>query len=127
MSKIIGIVGTRARDTQADLLEVATAFDSVYVPGDWICSGGCPKGGDRFAVIIHKQRAIPYLEFPADWDRHGKAAGHIRNADIAKYSDILIACVPPTSVLHGGTRSGGAESTVNLFVKAHPTGKVILV
>lgn len=36
--------------------------------------------GERFA----SKYGFEILEFPADWDSHGKAAGPIRNAEMAK-------------------------------------------
>jgi hypothetical protein len=42
---------------------------------------GADAGGERWA----KDRGIPILRFPADWDRHGKAAGPLRNAAMADY------------------------------------------
>jgi hypothetical protein len=121
MHKIIGIIGTRRRNTRKDFDTVLEAFSSVYEEGDWICSGGCPKGGDRFARMIHKQNDIPYLEFPANWTKYGKSAGFRRNTDIAQHSDILIACVAED-------RTGGTEDTIKKF-RAKDTildrGKVI--
>lgn len=113
--KTIGVVGTRTRDSGKAFLKVFNRFLSHYVHGDIICSGLCPEGADRFAVIIadifrltNKQR----LWFPADWERHGKPAGFIRNTDIAKNSNILIACVATD-------REGGTEDTIKKFIKFH--------
>jgi len=33
---------------------------------------------------------VPVVEFPADWDTHGKAAGPIRNQQMADYADALL-------------------------------------
>lgn len=120
MSKIIGIIGSRSRDTNEDFIAVLDAFLSTYEPGDWICSGGCPKGADRFAKRLHRQYSTPYLEFPANWGKYGKQAGFVRNKDIAKFSDVLIACVSIG-------RTGGTEHTIKEFQKMKPEGKVILV
>ncbi len=104
MTKIIGIVGSRSRNSDQDFYTVARKFKEIYKDGDWICSGGCPKGGDYFAEKIHKRMSTPFLLFPANWDKHGKGAGFIRNTDIAKASDVLIACV-------SDDRTGGTEDT----------------
>ena len=79
----IGIIGSRRRDTEDDYHIVENAFFKVYKPGDRICSGGCPKGGDRFAEIIAKKFDIPILLYKAEWKKFGKSAGFIRNSDIA--------------------------------------------
>ena len=127
MSKIIGIVGSRSKDSATDLHAVEQEFLSAYKDGDWICTGGCPQGGDRFAKIIHLKHVIPYLEFPANWNKHGKSAGPKRNSQIAKFSDILIACLPDDSVHKGGSRWGGADDTVTKFKTMYPNRKVILI
>ena len=56
--KIIGIVGTRSRNTNQDYKYVFTKFCDIYNSGDWICSGGCPKGADNFAERIAKEHGI---------------------------------------------------------------------
>jgi len=136
--KTIGIIGSRRRDAEVDFWAVHEMFQKLYCPGDGICSGLCPKGGDWFAVLIAlgmdyvsdererkgilkkvKEGAIEYkiqpIWFPPEWDKYGKAAGFIRNADIAKKSDILIACVTDD-------RTGGTEDTISRFIKAKSGG-----
>ncbi len=116
----IGIVGTRKRDGYVDFIEVTEAFDKIYKHGDMIISGGCPKGGDRFAEIIAKRNQIPITIYYAQWNHFGKTAGYVRNSDIARASDVLIACVAKD-------RKGGTENTIKKFKGYHPEGKVILV
>ena len=106
--KTIGIVGTRRRDTNDDCWKVEEVFRVLYKKGDRICSGGCYKGGDRFAEAIARKLGIPILIFHPDWRTYGKGAGLIRNSDIAKNSDSLIACVSED-------RTGGTEDTIKKF------------
>ena len=106
----IGIVGSRSRDTVKDFDLVLTKFKELYKVGDIIISGGCSRGGDRFAEVIANQLHVEIIIFPANWQRYGKAAGFIRNTDIARESDILIACV-------ASNRLGGTEDTVNKYLK----------
>lgn len=40
---------------------------------------GAARGADRLAGIYGKSLGIPVLSFPADWNKHGRAAGPIRN------------------------------------------------
>ena len=53
------------------------------------------SGGARGADMLGEQYAIefnlPLKIFPADWDKHGRAAGPIRNRQMADYADALIA------------------------------------
>ena len=48
-----------------------------------IITGCCPTGADNWARNHGPERASV---FQADWDRHGKAAGPIRNAQMAVYA-----------------------------------------
>lgn len=107
---IIGIVGSRRRNTEDDYLKTLIEFHKVYKDGDSIVSGGCPQGGDRFAEVIAKRLQIPIKIYYAQWDRLGKSAGFVRNTNIAEDSDILIACVAED-------RTGGTEDTIKKFIK----------
>ena len=49
-----------------------------------IVSGGA-RGADALAKRYAKERNLEYVEFPADWDKHGKSAGYIRNEEMHKY------------------------------------------
>jgi len=120
--KKIGIVGSRRRDSKADLELCRKVFNSIYEEGDIIVSGHCPKGGDRYAEIFAKELNLTedngklILHRP-DWDAHGKAAGFVRNTFIAEDSDVIIAVVAPD-------RKGGTEDTIKKAIKL---GKKILL
>lgn len=45
---------------------------------DVLIEGGA-KGADLMASSWAAINGVPAIRFPADWHRHGKAAGHIRN------------------------------------------------
>ncbi len=60
------------------------------------------------------------LWFPANWKKFGRAAGFIRNTDIAENSDILIACVSKD-------RTGGTEDTIKKFLKEKDRNNLILI
>ncbi len=106
--KTIGIIGTRKRDRFEDLNKTYKAFKSVYKPGDCIVSGGCPKGGDRFAEVIAKEMGLTITIHYPDWEKHGVFAGLIRNNKIAEDSDVLVACVSKD-------RMGGTEDAIKKF------------
>lgn len=117
--KIIGIVGSRRRAKAEDFVKVEEAFLNVYKPGDWIVSGGCPKGADNFAEKIAQKRKVSILIHSANWERDGRGAGFIRNTIIASDADVLIACVSED-------RTGGTEDTIKKYLKLGKK-KLILV
>jgi hypothetical protein len=115
--KVIGIVGSRRRDTPEDMEKCRKAFLAVYRPGDTLVSGGCSRGGDRFCEVFAKQYGVPIKIHKAEWDRLGKGAGFLRNTDIAKDADILIAVVAED-------RTGGTEDTIK---KAQKMSKQVVL
>lgn len=68
------------------------------------CARGVDFAGERWAAQNH----IPVSKFPADWTKHGKSAGPIRNREMAEYAD-AVALFP------GGR---GTQDMHNAAVKA---------
>lgn len=52
---------------------------------------GTAKGADKMGEHYASLRGFSVKQFPADWNKHGKAAGYLRNKDMAEYADMLIA------------------------------------
>lgn len=52
---------------------------------------GKARGADTLGEKYAKERGYVINYFPADWDKHGKAAGYIRNEEMAKNADALVA------------------------------------
>ncbi len=85
---------------------------------DEIVSGkadGIDYSGEIFADQYH----IPVKEFPADWDKHGKPAGHIRNKQMADYADALL-------LIWDGESKGSANMKENMLKLKKPVYEVIL-
>ena len=57
---------------------------------DTVISGGA-RGADSLGERWANENKKELLRFPADWGKYGRAAGHIRNAEMAKNADALIA------------------------------------
>jgi len=121
MSKIIGIIGSRRRNNEVDYHAIFNEFKKWYEVGDKICSGGCKKGGDKFAeiiaqkmnlteengyLIIHRPKPVP--KNSPKW-MYAKV-NYERNTTVAKDSDVIIATVSPD-------RKGGTEDTLKKFLK----------
>jgi hypothetical protein len=54
-----------------------------------VVSGGA-DGVDSDGILWAISQNIPYRKFVADWQKHGWAAGPIRNRQMAEYADALI-------------------------------------
>ena len=73
-----------------------------------IVSGGA-RGADSLAEKYATKSGLELDVYPADWDKHGKSAGYIRNVDIWNNSDMGIA-------FHDG-QSKGTEHSFDLAKK----------
>lgn len=51
---------------------------------------GTARGADRLGEVYAYSKGYSVKRFPADWEKHGKAAGAIRNAEMADYCDAAI-------------------------------------
>lgn len=51
---------------------------------------GTQRGVDQLGERWAKDNDIPMRPFPPDWDLYNKAAGPIRNKEMARYADALI-------------------------------------
>ena len=56
---------------------------------------GCAKGVDKMGEMWANMHKIPIKRFPAKWERYGKAAGPLRNEQMANYADGLLAIYDP--------------------------------
>lgn len=62
------------------------------LPGTTTVVHGNARGVDRMAHQEAQKAGLLVEPHPADWDRHGKGAGFIRNEEMAKLgADLLIA------------------------------------
>jgi hypothetical protein len=52
---------------------------------------GMARGADSLAVEFATTHNVKLYQFPADWATYGKAAGPIRNREMAKFADVLLA------------------------------------
>jgi hypothetical protein len=47
---------------------------------------GTARGVDRLGEEFAERNGLRVHRFPADWDKYGKAAGHIRNKEMGKFA-----------------------------------------
>jgi len=67
---------------------------------------GRAKGADQLGERYAKERGYIIKMFPADWNTYRKAAGYIRNTEMAEYADALI--------VFWNYRSKGTEHMINI-------------
>lgn len=81
------VAGTRSV-TEYDI--VCWAIWESGFPVDLVVSG-CAPGVDSLGIRWALERNIPVLRGPANWAKHRKAAGFIRNQEMAREADALVA------------------------------------
>ncbi|WNF07240.1 DUF2493 domain-containing protein [Brevibacillus borstelensis] len=92
MYKVI-VAGTRTFNDYSRLKrEIDDFLKETYVFGApiTIVSGGA-RGADKLGERYAKENDYLVEVHPADWDRHGKRAGYIRNKEMAEVANALIA------------------------------------
>jgi hypothetical protein len=130
----IGIVGSRRRDSKEDLKCLVDFILPIFEYYDregytiTLVSGGCKKGGDRFAEILRDQFNLSMIihypkkeNLPDDpQTRDFAKINFARNTLIAIDSDVLVAMCAPD-------RLGGTEDTVKKFKKYHPKNILYII
>jgi ABC-type enterochelin transport system substrate-binding protein len=83
------IAGGRDFDNYEYLKEIC---DKILINQNEIeIVSGCANGADKLGEKYANEKRYIIKQFPADWNKYGKSAGYIRNEEMAKYSDALIA------------------------------------
>lgn len=77
---------------------------------------GCCKGADKLGELYATQRGYKIKKFPPKWKEYGRAAGPLRNTEMAKYGDVLIAFPIPNNP-NKGTYDMIAKATENNLIQ----------
>lgn len=80
-----------------------------------IVTGGA-RGVDTVANKLAAAKGWKCIVMNADWDKHGKSAGYIRNREMAKVADMLIAIW-----------DGESRGTKNMISEAKQRGLDVVV
>lgn len=87
--KTVDVIVTGGRDyrDQAMVDDVLNSFNISL-----LIQGGA-QGADQLALEYAKEKEIAYFTYEADWNKHGKAAGPIRNREmlLANLDAIVVA------------------------------------
>ena len=74
----------------AEYRNIEKAIEYFSLKPDVIISGTA-NGVDKLGEIWARKNNIPVERYPANWDKYGKSAGYIRNEEMAKVADTLLA------------------------------------
>ena len=77
---------------------------------------GAAKGVDTLGEEWADEYFIPVKHFPADWDKHGRKAGALRNIEMGDYADALVAI-----------RKDGSRGTTHMIEYMQKLGKPVFV
>lgn len=115
------IAGSRTIDMGPENLKKVLELLKVQVHAgfDMILAGECPRGPDAAAKAYARWQKIDYVGYPADWDKHGKAAGPRRNADMARDGDELI-------LIWDGESRGSLSMKMEMLRRKKPVHELII-
>lgn len=111
MNRIL-VTGSRDWD---NALPIMDAIVNIAIPPEaWtLVSGACPTGADRIAEDFAEGLGLTVERHPADWNKHGKRAGFLRNAEMVKLgADICIAFIKDHS--KGATMTASLAETAGI-------------
>lgn len=92
--KRIIVAGSRSI---TDYKALCSALNELAIPTSTIISGGA-VGVDSLAIQFAKENKIPVEIYYPDWNRLGRRAGMVRNAEMAKRGHVLLAMWDGVSV-----------------------------
>jgi len=100
----------------SDTTLLAETVNEMRLPEDVELVCGMARGADLMAKEMFDEVNQPVKCFPAQWDKHGKAAGFIRNKEMAHYADELLAFW-----------DGQSHGTKNMITTMRKLGKPVTV
>lgn len=119
VTKII-IAGSRTFNDYELVRKAMLAIFGNFSPSQVeIISGHCSSGADHLGEVFAKRNGIPLTLFPADWNKYGRAAGPIRNKQMAEYvsSDGYLVAF----------WDGKSKGTKNMIEEAYKVGATVKI
>lgn len=83
------IAGSRSFDNYEKL--ESTMDDLVKDLSEVTILSGCARGADQLGIEWAIKRGYNVERYPADWQKHGKSAGILRNVEMADNANALVA------------------------------------
>lgn len=112
----LAVIGSRTWTNQSLLENTLATFCKEHNVSEIISGGAC--GADIAAENWAFKQGIARTVFDADWNKYGRGAGPIRNAQIVAAADAVLAfVVPETCKDCAGTGCNGAPL---IYQKCNP-------
>ena len=93
-------------------------YEHLACYSDPIMIEGAARGVDLIAKAYAVENDWKVEEYPADWEKHGRDAGYIRN-------DIMVKAADEVLILWDGERRG-TKNDINLCKKYNKPHKIVL-
>jgi hypothetical protein len=106
----VAVIGSRGFNNYELVKETLSKINITL-----IVSGGA-KGADTLGEQYAKDNGIETKIFLPDWEKHGKAAGMLRNTDIINESEVVIAFW-----------DGSSKGTLDSINKAKKLNKKLII
>lgn len=111
------VTGSRTWDDEETIANALWCSIMLATETPTLVSGACPTGADAIAERLVQQTIDEHPDswvierHPAEWDKHGKRAGFVRNAEMVNLgADVCLAFIKDGSK--------GATMTADLAEKA---------
>lgn len=110
------IVGERGYNNWNEFQAIMDEFEKDHGLPKTIVSGG-PHEVDSLGARWAKLHGLELIEFIPEWKKYGKSAGIIRNTDVIKRADVVLAL--PTSESRGTRDSVHKAQSLNKILVIH--------
>jgi hypothetical protein len=117
MAHYVCCTGGRDYSDRENVLQVVTAL-AVFYGSELRAMDGAARGADTLFHEAAVSLGVKCKRFPADWDAHPKAAGHIRNQEMVDY---LVMCRSKGHSVQVVAFPGG-NGTANMIERAERAG-----
>lgn len=111
------IAGTRTLNFGA--ANIRKVIDQQLIPPPTEIVSGCASGIDSDGISFGIVNNLKITRFKPDWDTYGKAAGPIRNRQMAEYADALL-------LIWDGKSRGSMSMKQEMTTLGKPIFEVIL-
>ena len=119
------VAGTRTFEDYALMKEkldrIILGLQEDYPGAPVVIISGNAKGADQIGIQYTMERKLPLRKFPAKWNKYGKMAGPIRNAQMMSYAKEGI----PALVAFWDGKSRGTKNMINTADNRHTFVRVI--